>query len=287
MISAGARRVAGVLGLILTLFLVLAACSGLLLSVLCDDALRERIVTDPEVLEAELGQIERKVQEASAAYGLEWEEIMQTLMPDVLSPLNLRASRRISELLRNGRLEEAPVLDGAVLEEMLQESGVVIDEDVRENAGLLLQETGKAVTETVLGLRDLLLRAGVKTLKGSMNLPAMSAALQRLPVLFGMLCLLLTGLIALTVSRRISVSFRYIGAALAAAGILTVLCGGLVRLANIGGGLAAVSPMLAAEYRLLTGQMWLRTGILAGGMILAGVLAFWAGGITLRRAKRG
>ena len=245
MISAGARRVAGVLGLILTLFLVLAACSGLLLSVLCDDALRERIVTDPEVLEAELGQIERKVQEASAAYGLEWEEIMQTLTPDVLSPLNLRASRRISELLLNGRLEEAPVLDAAVLEEMLQESGVVIDEDVRENAGLLMQETGKAVTETVLGLRDLLLRAGVKTLKGSMNLPAMSAALQRLPVLFGMICLLLTGFLALTVSRRISVSFRYIGAALAAAGIL------------------------------------------AGGMILAGVLAFWAGGLTLRRAKRG
>ena len=282
MISAGARRGAGILGLILTFFLVLTACSGLLLSVLLDDALQESIVTSPEVLDAELRQIQRKIQDQAAAFGTDGEGISRALSPESIIPLNLQAGRRMSQLLRTGRLEEAPSFDAMILEETLQESGA-FSGGITESGEVFLQEIGKAVTETALGLREILLQAGVRILKGRMNLPALSAALQRLPVLFGMICLLLTGFVALTVSRRISLSFRYIGAALAAAGILLVLCGLLARLANIGGGLAEVSPMLAAEYGLLAGQMWLRTGILAAGMTIIGACALWTGSRALRK----
>ena len=280
----GARAMAWAAGLLLTLCLFLAAATARGILPLADGGMLEKAMTAPAVLDAQEKRISEQVLATAKRNGLAPEGLPAVVPRDELETLNRASAERLTAFLQTGTLGEAPAWEAEAMTEALWQAFSAEGADpetAEEKIYAVAERFGGIVSETVSPFRETALRLAEKTLKSRVQMPAVYALLQRLPGLLGAACLLLAGLIALAVSRKISRAFRYIGAAMIAAGLLLALALLTVRLLSSGGLPAGDFPVLAAEYAELAGAV--RGSLLAaaaalivpGAALLAGSL--WAG----------
>ena len=287
----GARAAAGLLGFVLTLLLFFAAVLSPVSGVLLSGDAPERAAAAPETLAAEESRIRERLTPLAARYQVDPERLIASIDRERLTAFNRQAAARLVSFLTTGRLGSAPEL---VLPEM---NRVLLDESVFAEASdpdeievdmlRAVEEITAAVSGVALQLREPVLRIAERALREKVNPAALIGAVRKLPTLLLAAALAISGLLALTVSRRLSLSLRYIGAAALAAGLLVPLTILLLRGLGLESLLAGASPMLCAEYRLLAGEIRNRMLLISAGLMLPGLTAFLLSGRMNRRGGEG
>ena len=133
--------------------------------------------------------------------------------------------------------------------------------------------------------RDQLMKAVIQKAGGRFDLREATALLKLLPWLGGAACLLLAGLIALMMSRKIQTAGQYIGGSLSACGLLMIGTLLLFRQLNLDRSIGEASLALQTQYLHLA--RIIRAEVIGGAivlLILGGVAM--AGAAKARRKAR-
>ena len=181
-----------------------------------------------------------------------------------------------SDLARTGELTEAPGIH-VDLGETLQADGGFIGGlnplTVNGEIESIESRVDQMIRKSAVLFRDQLLQAGLQRVGGSLNLPMMTELLQKLPGLGGLAGLLLAGLIALIMSRKIQTAGQYIGGAFSACGLLMLTALALMKSMNIGSMIGEASSALQSQYSHLA--RIISTEVIAGAvfaMVIGGLL---------------
>lgn len=272
------------LGLILTLILFLTAETLLGGHVLLSGTVHGIVTGDAGVLESQMKGIRERIGLLAEEKGFSGEAVMKEITTDGLKELNSACGEWLRNILLTGKAGETPAYPTEGIRKALESDQAYMDSldpfMADQEIANLTAGISRAVTEKSLQFREVLLRAAVKTAGKEMSLQALSEVIRKVPAVLGLLVLILSGLIVLLLGRRAVLSLKYIGAAMAACGLLLLLGLILIPLLGIGPMLKSVSDMLAREYHLLTVVLVVETVISALVLICLGIMGMKkAGGV--------
>lgn len=272
------------LGLILTLILFLTAETLLGGHVLLSGTVHGIVTGDAGVLESQMKGIRERIGLLAEEKGFSGEAVMKEITTDGLKELNSACGEWLRNILLTGKAGETPAYPTEGIRKALESDQAYMDSldpfMADQEIANLTAGISRAVTEKSLQFREVLLRAAVKTAGKEMSLQALSEVIRKVPAALGLLVLILSGLIVLLLGRRAVLSLKYIGAAMAACGLLLLLGLILIPLLGIGPMLKSVSDMLAREYHLLTVVLVVETVISALVLICLGIMGMKkAGGV--------
>ncbi len=250
------RGVSLFLGLILTLVLFLTAETLLGGHVLLSGTVHGIVTGDAGVLESQMKGIRERIGVLAEEKGFSEETVMKEITTEGLKQLNTACGEWLRNILLTGKAGETPAYPTEGIRKALESDQAYMeslnpfmaDQEIANLTGAV----GRAVTEKSLQFREVLLRAAVKTAGKEMSLEALSQVIRKVPILLGILALILSGLIVLLLGKRAVLSLKYIGAAMAACGLLMILGLISIPLLGISSMLSSVSDMLARECHLLT-----------------------------------
>ncbi len=272
------------LGLILTLILFLTAETLLGGHVLLSGTVHGIVTGDAGVLESQMKGIRERIGLLAEEKGFSGEAVMKEITTDGLKELNSACGEWLRNILLTGKAGETPAYPTEGIRKALESDQAYMDSldpfMADQEIANLTAGISRAVTEKSLQFREVLLRAAVKTAGKEMSLQALSEVIRKVPAVLGLLVLILSGLIVLLLGRRAVLSLKYIGAAMAACGLLLLLGLILIPLLGIGPMLKSVSDMLAREYHLLTVVLVVETVVSALVLICLGIMGMKkAGGV--------
>lgn len=272
------------LGLILTLILFLTAETLLGGHVLLSGTVHGIVTGDAGVLESQMKGIRERIGLLAEEKGFSGEAVMKEITTDGLKELNSACGEWLRNILLTGKAGETPAYPTEGIRKALESDQAYMDSldpfMADQEIANLTAGISRAVTEKSLQFREVLLRAAVKTAGKEMSLQALSEVIRKVPAALGLLVLILSGLIVLLLGRRAVLSLKYIGAAMAACGLLLLLGLILIPLLGIGPMLKSVSDMLAREYHLLTVVLVVETVVSALVLICLGIMGMKkAGGV--------
>lgn len=275
-----ARFAAAVLALVLTGTLFMTALGFLGAHWLTSQSLHERIATDGQVIGEQMKRIGDEVKLLAEEYGFSKETVMHEISEEALKEADLKASRWLTDALREGKLGEVDGFNAATVEEALQADEAFVsgqDPFMLKNTEQQIRSRIEAfVTEQTLTFREILLRAAEKTAGQTVHLPTLATLLRQIPLLLLLASAVIAGFIALSVSRALKGCLRYIGSAVTACGILLLIGLALFYLLDIGNVMKEISVSAARKYELLAVRIGAETGVTAllltiGGLVCTGV----------------
>ncbi len=261
---------AAICALLLTVCLLGAGFGLLAVQVTTSRELHERGALAEEAVNAQMDRIERDIRKLAEEEGFDAEKLLSLIGRERVEQMDREIIAWWTGFAATGKLEQEP-------EFSLEEGRKILLEDetwiAKGNAMMaesrsidVIRRAEKAVRKSGMQFRDLLLKAAERLAGDRVNLPRAAGLIRSLPGLCGAAALLLAGLIALVRSRRIQTAGQYIGGALSAAGLLSLLTLALIRGLGIRGMIAEASPQLEAQYARLAGT--LTAEVLAGAAVL-------------------
>ncbi len=279
-----ARGLACALGFVLTLALWITLELLLGGHILLSEGVYNTVSGDGGVISAQMQGIREEVSALAEEKGFDPDNVMQEITEEDIRSMNRASGEWLRNVMIDGRAGDAPVWP---------EEGILraLERDAAYKASLpeytAEQEIGKtasriatAAAEKSLQFREVLLRAALKIGGQKLSLQALSAAVRKLPLLTGSLGLLLAGIMVLLLGARPVLSLKYIGAALAACALLTVISLTVLPLLGIGPILSSISEMLWREYRMLA-------LILSAESVLCALVLGCLGILGMRQANKG
>ena len=269
------RIPAAVLALLLTMCLFGTQLSLMGLQVMTSAGLHRRAALAADVVDLQTERIARDVKKLAAEHGFDPEPILAAITRDEVEQMDRDVVDWWTGGMAEGKLGEEPVFDSAGIEKALR-----ADRDYMSGLDPLLAENtlsrvagdiGDRVRGSAVLFRDMLVEAGARIVGERVNLPQAVALLRKVPLALGLAGLLLAGLIALLMSRRIGTAGQFIGGALAACGLLAALMLLIMKMLNLRGMIAEASALLEAQYAHLAGDVTLEALGIALALIACGV----------------
>lgn len=284
------KAVCWLLVFLLTGTLVLLGFSGVF-SLAAAPALREGGTPVPQaVREEEAELIRARVNDLGDIYGFAPESAMKAVTPEILDELNEQAAAWWNAVLTEGRPGAEPEWDLTDLRNGLREDPALTEgmdtERAEETVYAAADAVGKTVVRTVLPMRQNLMILALTKVGQRIDIPDLIRFGTGVPWAMLAACLLLSGVVALLESRRLTESLKYLGSAAGAAALVTAATLILIFFAPFSGLIGEASASLQAQYDALLSDAVIRLGAwTASLLILCGVcLGFWIRGA--RRAGK-
>ena len=224
------------------------------------------------VVQGEHQLILERVDQLAEVYHFDAEPVKEWITEDMVRDLSGQALRWWGNILRDGKIGPDLEWDTGHLQEIVSSNRTVATDEDREKADSLwlagIEDISRNVTRIVLPLRQQIVNLGVQKGGKMVDIPNVIEFLMGVPWAALALCALLAGLIALTESRELRRSLRYIGSALGAAAIVMIVITLLFLCAGIYPVVEEVSGSLAIMYQDAVIHTLIRSGILMLAMIV-------------------
>jgi|GEM_PF-5429444 len=280
--AAFCRGIAVVLAFLLTACLAAALASGILLETVSWSGLHEWIVTDEKTVDLQMDEITEKITALAEEEGFDAEPVIASVSRESVEELNRAAVRWWTEIGKSGRLGDAPEYSADGVVEVLEADEAFTEaqnELMVENALYRVrQEVEEIVLDSAVKVRTIFVDKGMEVAREQVDLSQIVEMARSVPWLALSAAFLLTGLIALMVSRKIGMSAWYIGAAMVATGIVAVF--GLIAVKCLG-----IGAMIEEASVLMTAWAKHLGRILTAETIGAAVI-LWIAGFGLMRIGR-
>lgn len=261
----------------LTACLFLGLASLLTAQVMTSPALHERAATAQDVMDLQMDGIQQGLTELAEEYGFDPTDLTTLVSRDTVKELNLQIVRWWTGSLSEGELLESPSFTLEGVEEALSQDEAFmsqVDELVRHlTLEGIRNKASDIVRSSAIQFRELIVNLGGRMAGERADLPEIMGLLKQAAPLLLLTALLLSGLIALLLSRDIRMSFLYIGGAFSGSGLLMILSWALLKLADLPGMVAEASAALEMQVAHLGTMITLEMlGMAAVMLILGGLL---------------
>ena len=267
---------AALLAVLLTIALFATQLGLIAIQMTGSRSLHLRVALDDATVQNQMNRIAEDVRELAAEKNFSADPVIAAVSREIVEALDREVVAWWTDLARTGELTEAPGIH-VDLGETLQADGGFIGGlnplTVNGEIESIESRVDQMIRKSAVLFRDQLLQAGLQRVGGSLNLPMMTELLQKLPGLGGLAGLLLAGLIALIMSRKIQTAGQYIGGAFSACGLLMLTALALMKSMNIGSMIGEASSALQSQYSHLA--RIISTEVIAGAvfaMVIGGLL---------------
>ena len=286
--SAGARIPAFLCALILTGCLLATLLSLGLIQVLTDAGLHTRAALARDSVDLQMERIQAEVQALAGEYGFAPGTLDALVTREKVEQYDREIVAWWTGAATAGSLEEEPAfpLDG-LMDALRADSGFAGEQEeviLQVNADAVGRKLQSGIGRSAVLFRDLLLQAGIRFAGDTVDLPMMTALMRKIPLITGLAALLMAGLVALCMSRRIQTAGQYIGGALAACGLLMIGFAGVLRMLNLRGMIAEASRALEMQFVHLSHTLTLEILGCAAVLLVLGALLMLLARKELRKA---
>lgn len=278
-------RLAHTLAILLTLLMTLTVfCAPLLwqgVRLLTDENLHESVALDSAVTDVQMVRITNTVEDLAAEQSFDPATVLALVTPDAVRAYNVEVIRWWMGLLQPDPVLTAPEWDAEAIQEavradpLFQEavSSTLRRVTARDKVASPIAET---IQSSVLPIRDQLVTLAMPKVLEKVDVPRLIVLADKAPLLLAGVSVLLALLVLILMHRRLCKGSMYIGSALSAAGLLTLITLGVIALINPAGMIARASSLLAMQAGLLLKKLALPLVIiavaeLAAGLVLIGV----------------
>ena len=267
--------------MMLTACLFLGLVSLLAAQVMTSPAMHERAATAEDVMDLQMARIQEELTELAEEYGFDPADLTELVSRDAVKELNRKIVRWWTGSLAEGELLESPSFNLEGVEEALSQDEAFISrvddvvlhltlEGIRNKASDIVRKSG-------LQFRELIVNLGGRMAAERADLPEIMGLMKQAAPLMLLTALLLSGLIALLLSRDIRSSFLYIGGSLSGSGLLMILCWTLLKLMDFRRMVAEASAALVMQVSNLGNMITLEMlGTAAALLALGGLLMAWS-----------
>lgn len=252
------------------------------IQVMTSRGLHERVALDGSQIDAQMARIAEELEPIAQEYGFSPEPVLAAIGREQVTGLDRQVVEWWTGLLSTGEMKEPPVFRTdlqAVLQADERFIGGLNPLAVSSTIESVESRVGNMVRKTALLFRDQLIRAAFRKAEGMADIPKALELLKTAPLICGLAALLIAGLIALMMSRKIQTAGQYIGGALSACGLLMLLTLLLVRALDLRDMLGEASQALLSQYVRLA-------GIISLEVIGSAALLMAAGGFAMAWAVR-
>ena len=244
--------------------------------------LHEKVALDENTVQSQMDRIAKNMAPIAEEYGFDAEKVTAAIPRGQVEEMDRQVVQWWTGIFSTGEMEDVPGFHA--------ELGEVLRADAGFTAGLNeMQINGRVesvqtrvddmVRKSGVLYRDQLMKAVIQKAGGRFDLREATALLKLLPWLGGAACLLMAGLIALMMSRKIQTAGQYIGGSLSACGLLMIGTLLLVRQLNLESLLGEASLALQAQYLHLA-------RILRAEVIGSAIVLLILGGAAMAAAVR-
>ena len=257
--SRGWRIPAWICAVLLTGTLTLTVFAGVGLRAVTDRELYLRAAQNEGAVALQAEEIRKDTETLAKEMGFDPERVLALITPERIRELNRTAANWWMDSLNAGEMTEEPrfFFEGAA-DALMEDPAFTEGKDslqAKKDADLAEFRLNAVVRRNVVKFRNLLMKAGYQFAGRRIYLPKAVAALGRAPLILGLMSVLLAGLIALMMSRRILASGLWIGGAMSAAGLVTAGGYALIRALNLRGMLSEASPVLGLQFAGMAGTL--------------------------------
>ena len=289
-------RLAHTLAILLTFLMTLTVfCTPLLwqsVRLLTDEGLHESVALDSAVTDVQMVHITNMVEDLAAEQSFDPATVLALVTPDAVREYNVEVIRWWMGLLRPDPVLTAPESDAEAIQETVREdplfqetvSSTLRRATARDKVASPIAET---IQSTVLPIRDQLVTLAMpkvlEKVTEKVDLYRLMDLAGKGPLAFTGVSVLLALLVLALMHRRLCKGGMYIGSALSAAGLLTLITLGVIALINPCAMIAQASSLLALQAGLLLKKLALPLVIIAAAELAVGLALI---GVHQRRMSR-
>lgn len=257
------RCVAWLPALIFSALLALAILGAVMMQALTSEELHVQTATGDGVVGQQMERVEAEIRDLAEEYHFDADRVIAKLSADELRETDRQMAEWWTRIVRDGVMDETPRWSSSELRAEIESTVDPASLEADETAGDIAREVGysleKTVQKTLMPVRRALITMGVRVVTRKVDLPAIVRLTGQLPPAAMAVCLLLAGVIALLLGRKIRVSLKYYGAAFAGAGISVAAGFGVLCLFNIPGRVREASEGLANQMSRLSTTIMLES----------------------------
>ena len=272
-----ARIAAWGIAFLLTVTLTITALGGPAAAnrIFTDETLHIRIATDESVIREQMDKVSGEIRELAEDYSFSAEAVIGALPRTAFEELNKDTARWWTRIVAEGVMGEIPSWTaGEQITEAIASSldmDKIPEEEQSETVRGIAVAIEKAVNRTVMPFRKALVTLAVRYTSRKADIPGMIRFAAQVPLTALVLSILLAGLIALLLGKRIRWSLKYYGASFAGAGISSLTGIVLIRNADISGMIRAASQGLDHQVRSMMSNVVTETWLAASALFLLGM----------------
>ena len=259
----------------LTVFAAPLAWQGVRL--LTDEALHESVALDSAVNDAQMVRITNMVEDLAAEQSFDPATVLALVTPEAVRAYNAEVVHWWMGLLQPDPVLTAPEWDADAIQDAVREdplfqeavSSTLRRATARDKVAYPIAE---GIQSTVLPIRDQLVTLAMPKVLEKVDLPALLTLAGRVPPVLAGASALLALLVLALMHRRLCKGGMYIGSALSAAGLLTLITLGAFALINPCAMIAQASSLLALQAGLLLKKLALPLVIIAAAELAVGLV---------------
>ena len=273
-------HLAHTLAILLTFLMTLTLFAAPLLwqgvRLLTDETLHESVALDSAVNDAQMVRITNMVEDLAAEQSFDPATVLALVTPEAVRAYNAEVIHWWMGLLQPDPVLTAPEWDADAIQDAVREDPLfqeAVPSTLRRATARdkVAYPTAEAIQATVLPIRDQLVTLAMSKVLEKVDLPALLTLAGRVPPVLAGASALLALLVLALMHRRLCKGGMYIGSALAAAGLLTLMTIGAVALINPAGMIAQASSLLALQVGLLLKKLALPLVITAAAELAVGL----------------
>ena len=278
-------HLAHTLAILLTFLMTLTVFAAPLLwqgvRLLTDENLHESVALDSAVTDAQMVRITNMVEDLAAEQSFDPATVLALVTPDAVRAYNVEVVRWWMGLLQPDPVLTAPEWDAEAIQDAVREdplfqeavSSTLRRATARDKVAYPIAE---AIQSTVLPIRDqlvtLAMPKALEKITEKVDLYGLLELAGTAPLLLMGASALLALLVLALMRRRVCKGGMYIGSALAAAGLLTLITLGTAALINPCAMIAQSSSLLALQAGLLLKKLAMPLVIIAAAELAAGLV---------------
>ena len=278
-------HLAHTLAILLTFLMTLTVFAAPLLwqgvRLLTDENLHESVALDSAVTDAQMVRITNMVEDLAAEQSFDPATVLALVTPDAVRAYNVEVVRWWMGLLQPDPVLTAPEWDAEAIQDAVREdplfqeavSSTLRRATARDKVAYPIAE---AIQSTVLPIRDqlvtLAMPKALEKITEKVDLYGLLELAGTAPLLLMGASALLALLVLALMHRRVCKGGMYIGSALAAAGLLTLITLGTAALINPCAMIAQSSSLLALQAGLLLKKLAMPLVIIAAAELAAGLV---------------
>ncbi len=271
---------AAILAVLLTMALWATQLGAVSLWVVSSQRLHERVALSQESIDHQMTRIEAEISAIGEIHHFDPAPVTAAVTRESVELLNRQTVAWWTGFGATGELQDPPTYHADLKENLMKDQGFMQGlEETTINSTIeqIEARVDEAVRKSVVMVRDELIQGGLQRVTDRVDIPKILEIIRKLPGLGAAASLLLAGLIALMMSRRIQVAGQFIGGALSGCGLLMLLTLGLLKALHLEACIGEASAALQAQYHHLARILTMETiGLAALLMIVGGLLMAWA-----------
>lgn len=289
-----ARIAAWGITFLLTVMLTITALGGpaAVHRVLTSEELHIRTATEDSVIQEQMDRIAGSIRDIAEEYGFSADDVTGMISREEIADVNNRAASWWTNIVSEGVMDEIPAwtvseeINNIILNAM--DTADIPEEEQEETAKGAANEIEKAVNRTVMPFRKALITLAFRYVSKKTDLPGIIRFVSRVPQCAAAASLLLAGVIAFLLGKRIRFSLKYYGAAFAGAGLSALTGILIIRGFDISGMIRASSERLDHQVQSMMRAVVTETWICAAALFVLGMgCLLWYNHLAARADHRG